>query len=64
MGRLRKIPMSGRVPGRRRISAPVSILAVAVVVAATVAVTGTFTGVSAAGSGASGPALRAFVLPR
>ena len=56
MGRLRKISMSDRVPGRRRISAPVSILAVAVVAVATVAVTGTFTGASA-GSGASGPVM-------
>ena len=57
MGRLRKIPMSSWVPGRRRISAPVSILAIAVVAVATVAATGAVTGASAAGSGASGPAL-------
>jgi hypothetical protein len=57
MGRLRKIQMAGWAWGRRRISAPVSILAVAVAAVITVAVTGAFTGALTAGSGAPGPAL-------
>jgi hypothetical protein len=57
MGRLRKIQMTGWARGRRRISAPVSILAIAVAAVATVAVTGAFTGALTAGSGAPGPAL-------
>jgi hypothetical protein len=43
--------------GRRRISAPVSILAIAVAAVTTVAVTGAFTGALTAGSGTPGPAL-------
>jgi BNR/Asp-box repeat len=57
MGRLRKIQMAGWAKGRRRISAPASILAIAVAAVATVAVTGAFTGALTAGSGAPGPAL-------
>src|SRR6266702_4810291 len=44
MGKLRKIQMVGWARGRRRISAPVAILAIAVAAVTTVAVTGAFTG--------------------
>src|SRR5215470_4717478 len=57
MGRLRKRQMVGWAGGRRRISAPVSIGAVAVAAVTTVALTGAFTGALTAGSGTPGPAL-------
>jgi hypothetical protein len=43
--------------GRRRVSAPVSVLAISAVVVTTVALTGAFTGALSAGSGATGQAL-------
>jgi hypothetical protein len=57
MGRLRKRQMAGGAGGRRRISAPVSIAAVAVAAVTTVALTGAFTGALTAGSGTPRPAL-------
>jgi hypothetical protein len=54
MGRLQKIPITGRAWGRRRIGAPVSIAAIAVAVVTTVVVTDAFTGALTA---AAGPAL-------
>src|SRR5215467_3454185 len=57
MGRLRKIHKAGWARGRRRISAPVSIVAIAVAVVTTVAVTGAFTGALSAAAGPAGPAL-------
>ena len=57
MDRLRKRQMVGRAGSRRRISAPVSIAAVAVAALTTVALTGAFTGALTAGSSAPGPAL-------
>jgi hypothetical protein len=57
MGRLRKRQIVGWARGRRRISAPVSIAAVAVAAVTTVGVTGAFTGALTAGSGTPGPAL-------
>ena len=57
MGRLRRRQIVGWAKGRRRISAPVSIVAVAVAAVTTVALTGAFTGALTAGSGTSGPAL-------
>src|SRR5215475_11621094 len=57
MGRLQKRQMVGWAGGRRRISAPVSIGAVAVAAVTTVALTGAFTGALTAGSGTPGPAL-------
>jgi hypothetical protein len=57
MGRLRKRQIVGWARGRRRISAPVSIGAVAVAAVTTVALTGAFTGALTAGSGTPGPAL-------
>ena len=57
MGRLRKRQIVGWARGRRRISAPVSIVAVAVAAVTTVALTGAFTGALTAGSSAPGPAL-------
>ena len=57
MDGLRKRQMVGRAGGRRRISAPVSIVAVAVAAVTTVALTAAFTGALTAGSSASGPAL-------
>src|SRR5215831_10496071 len=56
MGKLRKIQMAGWARGRRRISAPVSIMAIAVAVVATVAVTGAFTGALSAAAGPAAPA--------
>src|SRR6516162_6310884 len=57
MARLRKIHKAGWAPGwRRRIGAPVSIVAVAVAVVTTVAVTGAFTGAWSAAAGPAGPA--------
>jgi hypothetical protein len=50
--------MTGAAPGRRRrIGAPVSIVAIAVAAVTTVALTGAFTGALTAGSGTPGPAL-------
>ena len=58
MGRRPKTQMTGAAPGRRRrISAPVSIVAIAVAAVTTVALTGAFTGALTAGSGTPGPAL-------
>ena len=57
MGRLQKRQMVDWARGRRRISAPVSIAAVAVAAVTTVALTGAFTGALTAGSSAPGPAL-------
>src|SRR5690348_8823822 len=57
MGRLQKRQMVHWARGRRRISAPVSIVAVAVAAVTTVALTGAFTGALTAGSGTAGPAL-------
>jgi hypothetical protein len=57
MARLRKIHKASWALGRRRIGAPVSILAVAVAAVTTVALTGAFTGARTAGPGAAGPAL-------
>jgi hypothetical protein len=61
MGRSRKTQMTGWPLGRRRVSAPVSILAIAVAAVTTAAVTGAFTGAStgasAAVSGGAGPTL-------
>ena len=57
MGRLQKRQIVGWARGRRRISAPVSIVAVAVAAVTTVALTGAFTGALTAGSGTAGPAL-------
>ena len=57
MDRLRKRQMVGRAEGRRRISAPVSIVAVAVAAVTTVGLTGAFTGALTAGSGSPGPVL-------
>ena len=57
MGRRPKTQMSGAAPGRRRrIGAPVSIVAIAVAVVTTVAVTGAFTGALSAAAGPAGPA--------
>jgi hypothetical protein len=50
--------MTGAAPGRRRrIGAPVSIVAIAIAVVTTVAVTGAFTGALSAAAGPAGPAL-------
>jgi hypothetical protein len=57
MSRLQKRQIVGWARGRRRISAPVSIAAVAVAAVTTVALTGAFTGALTAGSGTAGPAL-------
>src|SRR5215472_4467073 len=57
MRRLRKRQIVGRAGGRGRVSAPVSIAAVAVAAVTTVALTGAFTGALTAGSGTPGPAL-------
>jgi hypothetical protein len=54
MARLRKVQMTRWARGRRRISAPVSVLAIAVAAVTTVALTGAFTGAFAGGSGATG----------
>ena len=57
MGRLPKIQLTGAAPGwRRRIGAPVTIMAIAVAVVTTVAVTGAFTGALSAAAGPAGPA--------
>ena len=57
MARLRKLQMARWVRGRRRVSAPVSVLVIAVVAVTTVALTGAFTGALSVGSGATGQAL-------
>jgi len=57
MARLRKLQMARWARGRRRVSAPVSVLAIAVVAVTTVALTGAFTGALSVGSGATGQAL-------
>lgn len=57
MGRLQKRQIIGWARGRRRISAPVSIVAVAVAAVTAVALTGAFTGALTAGSGTPGPTL-------
>jgi hypothetical protein len=57
MATLRKIMESGWARGRRRIGAPVSVLAVAVVAVSAVMVTAGFTGVLTGGPGGTGPAL-------
>src|SRR2546429_7427331 len=57
MARLRKLQMARWARGRRRVSAPVSVLAIAVVAVTTVALTGAFTGALNIGSGATGQAL-------
>ena len=54
MARLSKVQMARWARGRRRFSAPVSVLAVAVAAVTTVALTGAFTGAFAGGSGATG----------
>src|SRR5262249_52467834 len=55
--RLQKRQIVGWARGRRRMSAPVSIAAVAVAAVTTVALTGAFTGALTAGSGTPGPGL-------
>ena len=57
MARLRKLQMARWARGRRRVSAPVSVLAIAVVAVTTVALTCAFTGALSVGSGATGQAL-------
>ena len=57
MGRLQKGQIVSWAKGRRRISAPVSIVAIAVAAMTTVALTGAFTGALTAGSSSPGPAL-------
>jgi hypothetical protein len=57
MARLRKLQMARWAGGRRRVSAPVSVLVIAVVAVTTVALTGAFTGALSVGSGATGQAL-------
>src|SRR6266700_3305539 len=54
VARLSKVQMARWARGRRRFSAPVSVLAVAVAAVTTVALTGAFTGAFAGGSGATG----------
>src|SRR5262249_47780693 len=57
MGRLQKIPITGRARGRRRrIGAPVSIAAVAVAAVTTVGVTGAFTNALTAAARPGAPA--------
>jgi hypothetical protein len=57
MGRWPKTQMTGEAPRRRRrIGAPVSIVAIAVAVVTTVAVTGAFTNALSAAAGPAGPA--------
>jgi hypothetical protein len=56
MGRRPKTQMTGAAPGRRRrIGAPVSIVAIAVAVVTTAAVTGAFTNALTAAAGPAGP---------
>ena len=57
MARLRKLQMARWARSRRRVSAPVSVLVIAVVAVTTVALTGAFTGALTTGSGTTGQAL-------
>src|SRR5215475_8449752 len=57
MAGLRKLQVARWARGRRRVSTPVSVLAVAVVAVTTVALTGAFTGALGIGSGATGQVL-------